>query len=79
MEVFLIKWGMGTLCFLENGSFLTKYRHESSDFLLKIGKKWYHIDFFGPSKQVEKMLDITGIRRKTHFLQNASFQIILFR
>ena len=27
MEVFLIKWGMGTLCFLENGSFLTIYWH----------------------------------------------------
>ena len=52
--------GIGAACFLENGSFLTKYGHESSDFFLKIGKKGYHIDFFGPSKQVEKMLDIIG-------------------
>ena len=28
--------------------FLTKYRHESSDFFIQNRKKGHHIDFFGP-------------------------------
>ena len=47
MDVFKQKIDMRAECFLEKGRlFLTKYRHEKSDFFEKIGKKDILLTFY---------------------------------
>ena len=48
MDVFSTKYGRESDMFLENGHFFTKYKHDSSDFFVKTGKKMVPYWHFWP-------------------------------